>query len=42
MEDLWDDTEQGKMEVMSDKHITVPHFYHRFHTDWTGTEPGLS
>ena len=32
----------GKMEVMSDKHITVPYFYNKFHTDWTGNEPGLS
>jgi len=29
------------MEVLSDKHIIVTHFYHKFHTEWTGIDPGL-
>ena len=41
MEDWWDDTEQGKWKYSVTKHITVLHFYHKFHTEWNGIDPGL-
>jgi hypothetical protein len=36
------DRGKPKYELLEEKRVSVPLFYHKFHTDWPGIEPGAS